>query len=144
MKTILDIIASRSEIYSVQYNDSVRKAAEEMTRRNVRAISVLDGSQLIGIVSVWDIMSKVVATGQDPSGTRVEEIMTPSPMTTFADASYAECLVTMLGNDFQHLVVVGPEGEVFGTVALGDLLKLDKSERDEVLRFYEELFSAYR
>lgn len=143
MKTILDIIASRSEIYSVQSNDSVRKAAEEMTRRNVRAISVLNGKKLVGIVSVWDIMSKVVAEGRDPAFTLVEEIMTPNPMTTFADASYAECLVTMLGNDFQHLVVVGPEGEVFGTVALGDLLRLDKKERDEVLKFYEEFFSAY-
>jgi CBS domain-containing protein len=143
MKTIQDIIQSRREIYSVQYSDSVRKAAEEMSRRDVRAISVLDGTRLVGIVSVWDIMAKVVAESRDPTLMRVEEVMTPEPMTTSPDASYAECLVTMLANDFQHLVVVGPDGKVFGTVAIGDLLKLDKKERDEVLEFYEELFNAY-
>jgi CBS domain-containing protein len=144
MKRILDIVGSRKEIYSVQKSDSVRMAAQEMAQRDVRAISVLDGNRLVGIISVWDITTKVVAEGRNPNVTSVEEVMTPDPMTTFPDASYAECLVTMLANDFQHLVVTGPEGEVFGAVALGDLLKLDKVERDQVLGFYEDLFSAYR
>jgi len=88
-------------------------------------------------------MTKVVAEGRDPETTRVEEVMTPNPMTATPDATYAECLVTMLANDFQHLVVVTPEGKVLGTVSLGDLLSLDKKERDEALEFYERFFQVY-
>jgi len=143
MKRIRDIVGSRTEVYTVQKTDSVRQAAQEMTRRNVRAISVLEGDRLVGILSEWDIMTKVVAEGRDPETTRVEEIMTPDPMTATPDASYAECLVTMLANDFQHLVVVTPDGRVLGTVSLGDLLSLDKKERDEALEFYERFFQAY-
>lgn len=143
MKRIRDLVGSRTEVYTVQKTDSVRRAAQEMTRRNVRAISVLDGERLVGILSEWDIMTKVVAEGRDPDATRVEEIMTPDPMTATPDATYAECLVTMLANDFQHLVVVTPEGRVLGTVSLGDLLSLDKKERDEVLQFYEHFFQVY-
>ncbi len=143
MKRIRDIVGSRTEVYTVQKTDSVRQAAQEMTRRNVRAISVLDGNRLVGILSEWDIMTKVVAEGRDPDTTRVEEIMTPDPMTATPEATYAECLVTMLANDFQHLVVVTPEGRVLGTVSLGDLLSLDKKERDEALEFYEHFFQVY-
>jgi len=143
MKRIRDIVGSRTEVYTVQKTDSVRQAAQEMTRRNVRAISVLDGDRLVGILSEWDIMTKVVAEGRDPETTRVEEVMTPDPMTATPDATYAECLVTMLANDFQHLVVVTPEGRVLGTVSLGDLLSLDKRERDEALEFYERFFQVY-
>ncbi|MCS6815809.1 MAG: CBS domain-containing protein [Blastocatellia bacterium] len=143
MKRIRDIVGSRTEVYTVQKTDSVRHAAQEMTRRNVRAISVLDGDRLVGILSEWDIMTKVVAEGRDPETTRVEEIMTPDPMTATPDATYAECLVTMLANDFQHLVVVTTEGKVLGTVSLGDLLSLDKKERDEALAFYERFFQIY-
>jgi CBS domain-containing protein len=143
MKRIRDIVSSRTEVYTVQKTDSVRQAAQEMTRRNVRAISVLEGDRLVGILSEWDIMTKVVAEGRDPETTRVEEIMTPDPMTATPDASYAECLVTMLANDFQHLVVVTPDGRVLGTVSLGDLLSLDKKERDEALEFYERFFQVY-
>jgi len=143
MKRIRDIVGSRTEVYTVQKTDSVRQAAQEMTRRNVRAISVLEGDRLVGILSEWDIMTKVVAEGRDPETTRVEEVMTPNPMTATPDATYAECLVTMLANDFQHLVVVTPEGKVLGTVSLGDLLSLDKKERDEALEFYERFFQVY-
>ncbi len=143
MKRIRDIVSSRTEVYTIQKGDSVRQAAQEMTRRNVRAISVLDGDRLVGILSEWDIMTKIVAEGRDPETTRVEEVMTPDPMTATPDATYAECLVTMLANDFQHLVVVTPEGRVLGTVSLGDLLSLDKKERDEALEFYERFFQVY-
>ncbi len=143
MKRIRDIVSSRTEVYTIQRTDSVRRAAQEMTRRNVRAISVLDGDRLVGILSEWDIMTKVVAEGRDPETTRVEEVMTPDPMTATPEATYAECLVTMLANDFQHLVVVTPEGRVLGTVSLGDLLSLDKKERDEALEFYERFFQVY-
>jgi len=143
MKRIRDIVGSRTEVYTVQKTDSVRRAAQEMTRRNVRAISVMEGDRLVGILSEWDIMTKVVAEGRDPDAVRVEEVMTPDPMTATPDATYAECLVTMLANDFQHLVVVTPDGKVLGTVSLGDLLSLDKRERDEALEFYERFFQVY-
>lgn len=143
MKRIRDLIESRTEIYSVQARDSVRRAAEEMTRRDVRAITVLDGDQLAGILSQWDIMTKVVAQGRDPDTTIVAEIMTPDPMTASPDDTYAECLGTMLANDIQHLVVVTPEGTVKGLIAIGDLLKVDRKEQSEIIEYYEKLFQMY-
>ncbi len=143
MKRIRDLIESRTEIYSVQARDSVRRAAQEMTRRDVRAITVLDGDKLAGILSQWDIMTKVVAEGRDPEATTVAEIMTPDPMTVSPNDTYAECLGTMLANDIQHLVVITPEGIVKGLIAIGDLLKVDRKEQSEIIEYYEKLFQMY-
>lgn len=143
MKRIRDLIESRTEIYSVQARDSVRRAAQEMTRRDVRAITVLDGDRLAGILSQWDIMTKVVAEGRDPDATMVAEIMTPDPKTASPNDTYAECLGTMLANDIQHLVVVTPEGTVKGLIAIGDLLKVDRKEQSEIIEYYERLFQMY-
>lgn len=142
MKRISEIIGDRKEVYCVQKSDSVREAARRMAEWNIRAVTVMDEDKVAGIVSNWDFLTKVTARGLDPERTTVGEAMTPNPMTTTPDATYAECLVTMLENDFQHLVVVTPDGELRGTVALGDLLKIDKRERDELLRFYQAMFSG--
>lgn len=142
MKRISEIIGDRKEVYSVQKHESVREVARRMAEWNVRAVTVMDGPTVVGIVSNWDFLTQVLAQGRDPERTPVGEVMTPNPMTTTPDATYAECLVTMLENDFQHLVVITPEGELRGTVALGDLLKIDKRERDQVIEFYQEMFSG--
>jgi CBS domain-containing protein len=144
MKRISEIIAPREEIYSVRTTDSVAQAARYMKDRGIRAVCVMDGPEIAGIVSNWDFLTKVLAEGRDPNQTTVSEVMTSNPMTVSPDATYAECLVTMLENDFQHLVVVTPEGQMRGTVAIGDLLKIDKMERDSVIEFYQEMFSGHR
>ena len=144
MKRISEIIAPREEIYSVRTTDSVAQAARYMKSRGIRAVCVMDGPKIAGIVSHWDFLTKVLAEGRDPNQTTVGQVMTPNPMTVSPDATYAECLVTMLENDFQHLVVVTPEGEMRGLVAIGDLLKIDKMERDSVIEFYQEMFSSHR
>ncbi|MBI3952312.1 MAG: CBS domain-containing protein [Acidobacteria bacterium] len=142
MKRISEIIDPRREVYCVQKSDSVREAARRMAEWNVRAVTVVDGGKMAGIVSNWDFLTKMLAEGRDPDKTTVGQVMTANPMTAYPDTTYAECLVTMLENDFQHLVVVTRDGELRGTVALGDLLKIDKLERDELLRFYQEIFSS--
>jgi CBS domain-containing protein len=143
MKKIRDIVGLREEIYSVQTTESVRTVARYMKDRGIRAVCVLNRQTVAGIVSNWDFLTKVLAEGRDPDRTTVGEVMTPQPMTVSPDATYAECLVTMLENDFQHLVVVTPDGQMRGLVAIGDLLKIDKAERDAVVEFYQEMFASH-
>jgi CBS domain-containing protein len=143
MKRISEILGDRKEVYSVQKDDSVQAAARRMAEWSIRAVTVMDGPKVAGIVSNWDFLTKVTALGRNPETTTVGEVMTANPMTVSPDATYAECLVTMLENDFQHLVVVTPDGELRGTVAIGDLLKIDKWERDQVIVFYQEMFSGH-
>jgi CBS domain-containing protein len=142
MKRISEIIIVRTEVYCVHPDDTVQDAARRMAEWSVRAVTVCDDKQVVGIISNWDFLTKVLAQGRDPKTTTISQVMTSNPMTVTPDASYAECLVAMLDNDFQHLVVVAENGEPRGTVAIGDLLKTDKAERDAVLHFYHDLFTA--
>ena len=139
MKTIDDITNRRQEIYSVDRRESAKAVAEKMRQWYIRAVCVTDGGRLVGIVSEWDFLVKLMGAGRDPGLTPIGEIMTPDPHTTDPGASYAECLAIMMKNDFQHLVVVSGSGELRGTISVGDLLRVDKVERDGVIEFYESM-----
>ncbi|MBI4469612.1 MAG: CBS domain-containing protein [Acidobacteria bacterium] len=139
MKTIGDITNRRKEIYSVETKESALAVAGKMRNWYVRAVSVTEGGRLVGIVSEWDFLTKLLGTARDPEHTPIGEIMTPDPHTAHPGASYAECLATMMKHDFQHLVIVTESGELRGTISVGDLLRVDKVERDGVIEFYESM-----
>src|SRR5207245_496389 len=68
MKTIGDLVAGR-ETFHVGTHHTVREAARYMTERRVGAVSVLEGTRLVGILSERDIMGRVVARQLDPDRT---------------------------------------------------------------------------
>ncbi|MBI1745156.1 MAG: CBS domain-containing protein [Acidobacteria bacterium] len=146
LKTINDLVKNRKEIYSVKADSSLRQAAKYMRDKNVRAVCVMDEwSHLAGILSEWDLV-QAIAGECDADQTKVAAVMSRNPMTTDLAATYSECLATMLGNDFQHLVVqekTNPDGKIWGTVALGDLLKLDRDEKGKLMEQYKSFLALY-
>ncbi|HEY7410504.1 MAG TPA: CBS domain-containing protein, partial [Vicinamibacteria bacterium] len=74
MNTIGGLVEGR-EVYHVPASLSVREAARYMTERRVGAVSVLEGTRLVGVLSERDLMGRVVAPGLDPDATRVGEVM---------------------------------------------------------------------
>jgi len=70
---------------------SAREAGELLTRPEVRAVFVVDGERLTGVVTRKTLVSKVVAEGLDPSTTRLaglaeEPYYTIDPEVTLEDA----------------------------------------------------------
>jgi CBS domain-containing protein len=133
MKTIGGLVSGR-EIYHVRAEQSVRDAARYMTDRRVGAVSVLEGTRLVGILSERDVMGRVVAPKLDPDGTRVADVMTRDLVVAQSGESHEEGLRKMKQAGCRHLPVV--EGErLAGMVSLRDLLQVDLSEKDEEIRW---------
>ena len=133
MKTIGGLVAGR-EIFHVRSDQSVRDAARYMTDRRVGAVSVLDGTRLVGILSERDVMGRVVAHQLDPDRTRVGEVMTKDLVVAQWDESHEEGLRRMKQAGCRHLPVV--EGDrLVGMVSQRDLLQIDLSEKDEEIRW---------
>jgi CBS domain-containing protein len=133
MKTIGGLVAGR-EIFHVSSDESVRDAAQYMTDRRVGAVSVLDGTRLVGILSERDVMGRVVARQLDPDRTRVGEVMTKDLVVAQWDESHEEGLRRMKQAGCRHLPVV--EGDrLVGMVSQRDLLQIDLSEKDEEIRW---------
>ena len=133
MKTIGGLVAGR-EIFHVRSDQSVRDAARYMTDRRVGAVSVLDGTRLVGILSERDVMGRVVARQLDPDRTQVGEVMTKDLVVAQGDESHEEGLRRMKQAGCRHLPVV--EGDrLVGMVSQRDLLQIDLSEKDEEIRW---------
>jgi CBS domain-containing protein len=133
MKTIGGLVSGR-EIYYVRTEETVRAAARYMTERRVGAVSVLEGTRLVGVLSERDIMGRVVAGDLDPDGTRVGEVMTRELVVAQSLDSHEEGLRKMKQAGCRHLPVV--EGDrLVGMVAQRDLLAVDLTEKDEEIRW---------
>jgi CBS domain-containing protein len=133
MKTIGGLVSGR-EVFHVRADLSVRDAARYMTDRRVGAVSVLDGTRLVGILSERDVMGRVVALQLDPDRTRVADVMTRDLVVAQAGDSHEEGLRKMKQAGCRHLPVVEAESLV-GMVSLRDLLQVDLSEKDEEIRW---------
>lgn len=104
---------------------SIRDAAVIMTEKNVSALLVMQGSQLVGIITDRDLRSRVVAAGLDASSP-VSSIMTASPVTIDADKLAFEVLVEMTQRKLHHLPVT-EEGRLVGMITAGDLMRLEQA-----------------
>jgi CBS domain-containing protein len=100
----------RSDLPCVGPDDTVGKAASRMSEHRVKALPVLDGARLEGIITDWDV-TRAVAAGGDPVHRPVADWMTTEPVTVPPDAQLDECSELMAERRIHHLLIC--EGDRF-------------------------------
>jgi len=111
-----------AQVYAVAPDDSVIDAVRMMAERGVGAVLVMQGVDLVGIVSERDYARKVVLQSRSSADTAVREIMTPGVITVGPSSSVSRCMQMVTEHRIRHLPVVD-EGVVVGVVSIGDLVK---------------------
>jgi CBS domain-containing protein len=138
--TVLDLIGSRAEVYSVRDDVTVHEAAKYLREREVRSAGVLDATgALAGVVSQSDISDKVAAENKCPAWMRVSEIMSTSLVTVTPDRPVADCLRLMEQHGIYHLLVVDAGGSYRGMLSVTDLLRViasDEKARADMLEAF--------
>lgn len=138
--TVLDLIGSRANVYSIRDDLTVHDAARYLRERKVRSVGVLaaDGA-LVGVVSQSDISDKVAAENKCPAWMRVSEIMSTSLVTVTTDRPVADCLRLMEQHGIYHLLVVDGESRYRGMLSVTDLLQViasDEKSRADMLEAF--------
>jgi CBS domain-containing protein len=100
--------------------DSLRSAAETMWRQQTGSLLVMDGDDLVGIITERDVM-KAVAQDKDVATTPVSDVMTRDVLTISPDTSAHEAARHMAARWIRHLPVV-EDGAVVGVVSQRDLV----------------------
>jgi CBS domain-containing protein len=138
--TVMDLIGSRSEVFSVRDDVTVHDAARYLRDRQVRSVGVLDeGGRLVGVVSQADISDKVAAENKCPAWMRVAEVMSTELVTVTPEQSLHDCLKLMEFNAIYHLLVVDEGGAFRGMLSVSDLLKViasDEKARADMLEAF--------
>jgi len=127
-----------SAIFSIEPNKPVLEAIRMMADRTVGALLVMEGTQLVGIVSERDYARKVILKGRSSADTPVREIMNAPVITVAPGDSVNHCMKVMTDKRFRHLPVAD-NGRVIGVLSIGDLVKAvidDQAEQLEQLQRY--------
>lgn len=133
MMSVKDLLNNRP-VFSVDKSASVQEAAEHMARQNVGAVTVMEGSRLVGIFSERDVINRVIAKRLDPAGTPVSAVMTTNLVVAAADETHASCLKKMKQANCRHLPVIDGDTLV-GVISLRDLLAVEVSEKEDEIQF---------
>jgi CBS domain-containing protein len=123
MTTVRQLLDGKSpEVFAVGPESAVIDAIRLMAERGIGAVLVMDGRQLVGILSERDYARKIVLHERSSRTTRVSDIMTPKVVTVALSEQVEHCLQLVTDYRIRHLPVVDG-GSVVGVISIGDLVK---------------------
>jgi len=118
-----DIFAGRlmsSPVESVSPETPIEGAARTMLDHDIGSLVVVDGTDLVGILTTTDYV-RVAADSAETATATVADYMSTGVVTVSANDSVSEVAETMVDNGFHHLPVVDDEAGVIGMLTTADL-----------------------
>jgi CBS domain-containing protein len=109
-------------VYSIPPDSTVYEAIALMSEKNIGALLVLDGDEMVGIITERDYRNKVILQGRSSKTTPVKDIMTENVNYVTSKQTVKECMALMTNNKFRHCPVID-DGKLSGIVSIGDLVK---------------------
>ena len=108
------------EVWQTFPEESLADAAARMRDHGVGSLAVMDGDELVGILTERDML-RAMADGAPPNVTRVAAYLSSRPIVATPDTDVAAAGRLMVEHDVRHLPVV-TGGELAGMVSARDLL----------------------
>jgi CBS domain-containing protein len=120
------------QVYSIRPDATVFEAIRLMAEKNVGALLVMSGEQLLGVVSERDYTRKVALKGKSSREAKVSEIVSSPAVSATPGHSVEECMRLMTTHRVRHLPIL--EGDkIVGVVSIGDLVNWTISAQDATI-----------
>lgn len=131
------------DVWSVPPDATVYDALRLLDERDIGALLVIRGDELVGILSERDYARKVALKGKTSMKTPVSEIMTAKVVVVDPDRTIEQAMAIMTERRLRHLPVVEDE-QVVGLVSIGDLVKEIIADREFIIDQLETYISGER
>ena len=143
MKTLRQLLADKQQTLAVvSPKDTVFHALKLMADHNVGAVLVLDGGQLVGLLSERDYARKIVLQGKSSKDATVQDIMSDKVLYVSLEHSIDQCMSIMSEKRFRHLPVLDAEQQLVGIVSIGDLVKETICEQQFIIHQLENYING--
>jgi CBS domain-containing protein len=132
------------DFLSMPGDTSLLQAAQQMktSRHGFVIVSDSEGKP-VGIVTEWDVISKVVAEGKDSMNVKLEELMTRNLITVDPNVGIDELSEFMTKKGIRRVLVVD-DGTVLGIITSRTVLARLKDYVDRVSTSVARLYSPTR
>jgi CBS domain-containing protein len=142
MSHIADILGEKGGgVLSIEPGATVFDAIERMVDANVGALLVIDGEDVVGIMTERDYLRRVALLGREERDTPVADIMSSPVVYVTPDTEIEECMALMTEQRIRHAPVVD-DGELVGMISIGDLVKFRSREQSFQIRYLTEYITA--
>ncbi len=123
MSTVKDLLSEKGgTVFSVEPGQRVLDALRVMADAGIGSVLVMQGDELLGILSERDYARKVVLLGRASHDTPVTDIMSAPVVSVQPSTGIHTCMRLMTDQRIRHLAVVS-DGRIQGVVSIGDLVK---------------------
>ena len=141
--TIGEILSHKgSQVWSIGPNATVFDAIQMMSDKNIGALLVIEGDQLVGIITERDYTRKVALKGKVSKQTAVKEILTGQVVKVHPDTTVEECMRLMTDHRVRHLPVQ-EDNRIVGIVSIGDLVNWIISAQTSTIHQLQTYISGY-
>ena len=115
------------EVATIGAQQTVAAAVAILGEQRIGALPVMDGEQIVGIMSERDVIYCLRDHGAEVLSWPIERVMTAPAITVSPSYAILSALALMPLRRIRHLPVVA-EGRICGIVSIGDLVKSKISE----------------
>jgi CBS domain-containing protein len=115
--------AMTSDPCAIDAEKDVSYAAKMMRDEDVGIAPIVEGDQLVGVLTDRDIATKVVAEGKDPKTTSVREVASTKLVTADPGQDLDEAIRLMAKHQIRRLPVVEEDGKLVGVLAQADVAR---------------------
>jgi CBS domain-containing protein len=123
MTTVERILENKGrEVWTIDPDDSVLHALEEMANKNVGALVAMENEMPVGIFTERNYARNIFLKGRSSPTTPVRDVMRTDVIYVRPDQTVEQCMAIMTEKRVRHLPVLH-EGKMTGIVSIGDLVK---------------------
>ena len=122
---------STGEVFTIAPTGTVEELLRTLADRNIGALLVVEGEQVVGIVSERDVVRRIATDRTGVLDGTVRDIMTPSVVTCSSGDSIDSIAETMTERRVRHMPVIDG-GRLVGIVSIGDVVshRMRQLEKD--------------
>jgi CBS domain-containing protein len=125
---VRDVMVPRVQL--IEATTSAKNSARMMDKFCVSSLIVLSEGGIVGIVTERDLLTRVVATGQNPEQVTVREIMSEPIIVTSPDSTLEEAVQLMLMERIKKLPVMEEDGEMMRLVGILSMTDIARVQPD--------------
>jgi CBS domain-containing protein len=119
----------QKSFWIISPESSAYEAIQIMASHDVGALVVMDGNQMVGIITERDYIRKVLLSKRHLEDIQIHEIMTQKVITVSPDQTVEGCMALMIDHRIRHLPVT-ENGKPMGIISIRDVVNQIVSDQE--------------